>query len=214
MTSLNEFDVSFAPEIPLTIAGTGRQIAKDDEFLINLVLAIQANLIGLLQDINLFGGQDHYLRYLQIYRQFCLHLHPAYLSPSLQPHFNEIDNGPLVTSLTWDLSDLTGKPPPDVGSMQPSLLTANAPTALGWILVAEVVEAFSPLFCARANLIGFDQNFGAIHLHRNTREAQARWRRVFVAAQKVIEADCNHSELREAVFQAMHRLKLLMAATS
>nr|WP_319483764.1 hypothetical protein [uncultured Cohaesibacter sp.] len=214
MTSLNEFDVSFAPEIPLTIAGTGRQIAKDDEFLINLVLAIQASLIGLLQDINLFGGHDHYLRYLRIYHQFCQHLQPAYLSPSLQPHFDEIDNGPLVTALAWDLSDLTGNPPPDVRPIQPSLAAANASTALGWILVAEVVEAFSPLLCARANLIGFDQNFGAIHLHRNTREAQARWRRVFVAAQKVIGADCKHSELREAVFQALHRLKLLMVATA
>lgn len=177
--------------------------------LVQETLRTQLHLFRFIRELRPFNNEARYIHYLRLRYAFRRRAQPAYLLHPVRASFLDLDQRSRLAALSRDLSVMTGSH--DFGSKQ--FLVAkpqfDMPTALGWILAAEAISSFSPIFLHEVAAIGLDEHFGATHLNGSVGHAQAQWRRLCISIELTLRDGLDIHDLLLAISTVLQELRTL-----
>lgn len=134
-----------------------------------------------------FESQERYALFLAVQHAFHRDIEALYANPTLDGLLPDLAGRRRFGDVEQDLADL-GIAAPDLAEPPAFGATADIPTALGWLYVAEGSNMGAAFLIKAAGKIGLSEDFGARHLAGAPEGRGLHWR-TFTEALDALELD-------------------------
>lgn len=158
-----------------------------------------------------FASRDRYGLFLKVQHAFHRDIGDLYGRPELQGLFDDLATRPRLDAVTRDLGDL-GIDAAAEDHASP-VDRADAPTAIGWLYVAEGSNLGAAFLLKAAARLGLDETFGARHLAAAPEGRGLSWKKFTTALDAIALTEEEEQRVFAGARAAFSRVYALVEAT-
>lgn len=156
-----------------------------------------------------FASRERYGLFLKVQHAFHRDINNLYHLPELQSAFDDLPVRARLTAVAQDLADL-GFPIPAESDTAHEMPKFDAPTAAGWLYVAEGSNLGAAFLLKAASRLGLSEDFGARHLAAAPEGRGISWRKFTAALDAMTLTKADEERLFAAARNAFERVHALV----
>jgi len=160
---------------------------------------------------NPFASRERYALFLKVQHAFHRDVSKLYHQPELQSTFDGLPGRARLAAVAQDLADL-GLPVPEEGEAAHQIGKLDAPSAAGWLYVAEGSNLGAAFLLKAANRLGLNEDFGARHLAAAPEGRGMSWRKFTAALDAMTLTKADEERLFTGARDAFERVHALVEA--